>query len=68
MDGGLSGEQREHVLHAARGGIVELLVKNPALGIRFGADDLTEVYLAGVVAGVDAAVRVFELVGKEEGE
>jgi hypothetical protein len=62
---GLTDEQREHVLHAARGGIIDLLGQNPALAVRFGADDLTQVFLAGVVAGVDATVRVFELVARD---
>lgn len=64
MDG-LTEEQREHVLHAARSGILELLVQKPALAIRFGTEDLTDVFLAGVVAGVDATVRVFELVARD---
>lgn len=65
MDG-LTDEQKEHVLHAARGGIVDLLAKYPELAFHFGADDLTRVFTAGILAGVDATVRVFELLAKEE--
>lgn len=65
MDG-LTPEQKEHVLYAARGGIVELLGEHPELAFRFGADDLTTVFVAGILAGVDATVQVFELIGKEK--
>lgn len=66
----LTEEETNQVLHAARGGILDLISENPALAIRFGEEDLVKVYLAGVVAGVDATVRVFKLVGRyhEEGE
>ncbi len=67
MAEGLSDEEREQALYAARSGIVELMANDPALAIRLGADDLTKVYLAGVVAGVDAASRVFEIVARDLG-
>jgi hypothetical protein len=62
---GLTAEQRMHVLHAARAGILELVCEHPELAIRLDADDLARVYLAGLVAGVEAAVRVFQLVSDE---
>jgi hypothetical protein len=61
----LSEEQKAQALHAARSGIIDLMAADPALGIRFGADDLAKVYLAGVLAGVDAAGRVFDVIARE---
>jgi len=64
---GLSEEEKQQVLHAARSGIIELVVEHPEVRL-LGADDLTTVFMAGVLAGVDATVRVFQVVGRKLGE
>lgn len=64
MDDELTEEQKEQALYAARSGILTLLAERPELAL-LGADDLTTVYLAGVVAGVEAAVAVFQTIGRD---
>lgn len=59
-DGGLTAEQREQALYAARGGVLDLITAHPELGIRVSPDDLTTIYLAGIVAGCDATIRVLD--------
>lgn len=55
----LSGEEKAQAAYHAKQGVLSLIEKNPALAIRYSSDDLVEVYLAGLLAGVEAAMGVF---------
>ncbi len=65
MSGGLTPEEKEQALYAARAGVVELITSRPDLA-RFDADDLVTIYLAGVRAGADAAARVMDVVQRRQ--
>lgn len=54
----LTKEQQAQVMHAATSGLLDLLAEEPALAREVGSERLTKVYLAGVMAGVDAFDRV----------
>lgn len=60
----LNEEEKAQALYHARQGVLALIERNPALGIRVAADDLVEVYLAGIIAGVEAASGVFDAVAR----
>lgn len=59
-ESGLTPEQKEHVLHAATSGLIDLLLEHPELA-SLGAEAVGQVYMAGVVAGVDAFDRVLRV-------
>jgi hypothetical protein len=58
---GLSEEERTQVMHAATSALIDLLLEDPVLAREVGGDYLTKVFLAGVVAGVDAFDRVLTI-------
>jgi len=66
MSEGLNREERQQALYAARQGVVDLIAENPVLAIRIGAEDMTEIYLAGVKAGVEACIGVFSTIARRE--
>ena len=59
MGEGLSEQQRELVLEASMGAMVELLTEHPEVA-KLPVGVITSVFLAGVGAGVDALDRVVQ--------
>lgn len=61
----LTEEQKQHVLHATTSGVIDLLHEHPELAIRLAADDIVQVYVAGVVAGAETTVRLLGLIARD---
>lgn len=58
---GLTDEQKEHVMHAATSGLLDLMIARPELVAVASADEISTIFMAGVMAGVDAFDRVLQV-------